>query len=75
MMKKWKKNLYVGVRAISDFEQGYISNLMEPFKLKIAERTEDWIVFEGKVSLPKATRILSFLREKDFEFYMKGERA
>lgn len=69
-----KKNLLVGIKAVSDFEQGRISNLMEPFKLTITERSDNWIVFEGRVGLVKATRILTYLRQNNFgEFYLKGE--
>ena len=69
-----RKSLLVGIKAVSDFEQGRISNLMEPFRLNIVERSEGWIVFEGKVGLAKATRILTYLRQNNFgEFYLKGE--
>ena len=74
-MFKFRKNLVVGIKAVSDFEQGRIAVLMEQFRLPITERSEEWIVFEGRVSLPKATRILTYLRNKNCEFYLKGEKA
>ena len=46
---------------------------MEPFKLMITERSDNWIVFEGRVGLVKATRILTYLRQNFGEFYLKGE--
>ena len=70
-----KENIIVAIRTVSDFEQGYISSIMSGFGLVITERRRNWIVFQKKVGLLKATRILTFLRKSHYEFYIKGGEA
>ena len=70
-----KEKIIVAIKTVSDFEQGYISSLMSKFGLNITERRRGWIVFEKKVGLIKAAKILTFLRKSHYEFYIKGEEA
>lgn len=70
-----KENIVVAIKTVSDFEQGYVSSLMSNFGLVITERRRGWIVFQKKVGLMKATKILAFLRKQNLEFIIKGGEA
>lgn len=70
-----KREIIVGIKAASSFEQGYISGLMERFGLMIENRGSQWIEFSGKVGLLKATKILKFMRKTEYEFVIKGTKA
>lgn len=70
-----KEKIIVAIKTVSDFEQGYVSSLMSKFGLNITERRRGWIVFERKVGLMKATKILTFLRQNHWEFIIKGGEA